>query len=155
MQMNTDSFWRGILVILVVSLLLVGCGSTTKIQGRVYRNDTDEPNVEAHIMLYDAALSLDGLSESQPVMETQTDSAGRYTFGDVKAGSYRVLISLTGKDPTLATCTMVPEPGPGWYFYSLSFDAVGRAEGIQYVTEPGFEVTSGEQLRKDLGWTCK
>jgi hypothetical protein len=128
---------------------------TTSIEGKVYRADTGQANQGTRISIYDSSVTFENLHSSEPVYETTAISEGEYKFYDVQEGSYRILVSLPGSDPSLSTCTRVPEPWAGWRFLSLSFDSVGKVDTINYWTESSFQIAIGEHLRRDFAWECR
>src|SRR5574341_2089359 len=55
--------------------------TTGKVEGRVFRSDTNEPIEDAIVALHDAALDKD-------IADATADAQGYYAFADVKPGAY-------------------------------------------------------------------
>jgi hypothetical protein len=60
--------------------------TTGRIEGRVFRSDTDTPITGATVTLYDATMDED-------VAEIVTDAKGRYSFVEVKPGTYWLAVA--------------------------------------------------------------
>ena len=110
---------KKILFLLVVAIVGL-TNAQTKISGKITNVDTS-PLVFANVILY-----LD--TTDTAVAAVATNEEGRYFFNEIKAGSYRIAVSMLGYDTKVSevfACTDQKE--------KLSFDFVLQAEQLDAV----------------------
>ncbi len=118
---------------------------TTSLHGKIYRSDTNQilPGVKISLSSYQ------GKS-----LETKTDEQGNYSLEQVKAGKYRVSISVRYKNISDVPCNI----GTGSTNDKNSYVNM-KDEGLGYVDvwvsiDP-FVIQSGKVLTKDFDVKCK
>lgn len=100
--MDYQKFLHPVIVVTVLSLLLIGCGTPEiKVENKIEGKITQDGNPSVGIVVELAERE----STSSPLQQTQTDVNGHFAFQDVSPGSYkiRVPVEINGE----INCTFV------------------------------------------------
>ena len=146
-----------IISLLVLSLPLASCGTgqlfgpeptptpdVTRIQGRVYYVDSQDPIPDVTILLNDPSFG-----EKNPALttaKTTTDADGKYSFMDIIPGTYVITMQIVTKtgvssiDMTVNTAEFLSS------FEGVSSDG----STTMNMVEPQIEVPAGEVVLEDF-----
>lgn len=131
--MNYKKIFQIFTNLILITSFLAACGArstTGKIEGRIFRSDTNEPISNARVTL---------LSSSKQEIETMTDNKGNYSFAEVIPGKYG--LSATW----ISNCTKVGAiEQDGW------FVVVDNKKNILIATKEALEITAGDTIEKNL-----
>lgn len=123
----------------------VSKNKATTLSGKIYRSDTNQPipGANIHIRSYQGNR-----------LETKTDEKGNYSFEQVKAGKYRITISVRYNTITDVPCKL----GTGATADKDSYVNM-KDEGLGYIDvwvyiDP-FRVNLGKPITKDFDVACK
>jgi hypothetical protein len=175
--MNTKQ--RMIATCLLASLLISGCGlgqlleptpdpTKGRIEGRVYRSDTDESIANASVTLNDATKEAEDPERS--VAETTTDQQGRYSLVNIEPGDYTLSVSFIFQNASDSPCEPTTKRDlqgnvvqVGFPIYTrddmlFGASAVDRDDGsleLNVFTMLVSEVAAGDLVQVDIDLKCQ
>jgi uncharacterized protein YgiM (DUF1202 family) len=132
-------------------------GPTGKLNGRVFRSNTNEPIPNAIIELNDTAL--DSVNPAYKVAETTSDQQGFYAFDTVRPGDYVLEVTMELERKSDGPCPV----STGLFFYrdadlnDLLFVLIGQeSDGDSVLITGGFgiRVNANELVQRDLDLYC-
>lgn len=115
-----------------------------KIEGRVYRSDTNQAIVNTGVTLRD--------TEYKELLKTMTDMQGRYQIPSLQPGKYSLSVELSFTDPVFSSCGNLSVTGGDWLFVT---EVRGGKQVLLGADRLSFDVPAGEILTTDLALTCK
>jgi hypothetical protein len=127
-----------------LSLAQIKKNKTITLSGKIYRSDTNQPVPKMKIEIWNPLSSL----------ETQTDEKGNYSFEQVKAGKYKVRISLRYNKISDVPCKI----GTGATADKDSYvNMKDEGDGYIYVwvTIDNSRIYPGKAITKDFDVACK
>jgi hypothetical protein len=138
-----------LIVLAALPLLISACGTPPKIEGRIFRSDTNEPLESVIVELWTRSF-LSG----EPYLATRakTNGEGRFTF-EVTPGTYRLLFSLTfdaqGETPCLSTNGFRDD---GW---RISTESMLSGGYLLIADNKAFDLKNGDVWSQDIDVSCK
>ena len=131
-----------LLTLILIGSFLAACGptpTTGKIEGRVFRSDTNEPITNASV-----SLNRRTSGESKEIAKTTTDAQGNYSFTEVEPGVYSLSAGWS------STCN-----GPDFFFQNGWAVIVSAGGELVATLEEEATVAAGDALQKNLDLDLK
>jgi hypothetical protein len=115
-----------------------------RIEGKVYRSDTNQPFANTSVILRDATYN--------ELLTTTTDTQGYYIFPSIQPGEYGLSVELTFKHPVLSSCNTLKQTGDDWLFVT---EVKGGGIELTGVDALSINVSAGEIIEKNLTLICE
>jgi hypothetical protein len=139
--------------------------TSSTIEGRVFRSDTNQRPIKTTIVLLDPTLA-DQNNPAFKVAETKTDDQGNYKFSNVKPGTYQMtffaLFSSVADLPfDEKEYGYISSLDNKWLLQRLPQPDMVVISGLEQEIRDGkaslktFDIAMSEVLRKDIDIRCK